>query len=442
MDSKEKVLDNSLESTMDMTQEEIEKLLAQTESEGRAESLDIQDADLESLLAGLDSVGDSNVQDISMLLNKADNNEAVDADVLALLKQQEETGETAYDAMDLFSGETPKKEGFFKKLLNKFKKKESVTVTNESETEKPKKNKKEKKAKKEKQNPVEVKETVTETETPVKKKAKKKNEKNTKIKENPETIDELDDIKEKSKPQKEKAAKKKKEKPAKVKEKKTKEKKDSPEKIREKEKTSIEDVIEELEEEQTEMPHKKKIIMVFAASILIMLGFLVVNYYFTGHANKCLAEEAYEGQDYLECYQLLYGQRLNDSQSAMFHRSELILKTDIFWRDYTKFAKENKWLEGLDELTQFVYQYPALEEYATRWNCMDKAEESYQKVQNILKDDYETDVQTVYAIAELEDDVDYTRELLKIVQKKEKKDELNQKYPDLLPEEEEMVAEQ
>ena len=201
----------------------------------------------------------------------------------------------------------------------------------------------------------------------------------------------------------------------------------------------FEDAIMELEAESEEPPNKKKITMVFLASILILCGFLVVNYYFTGHANKRLAREAFEEKDYLECYQLLYGQRLNDSQSAMYHRSELILKDGIFWRDYEAYAKQEQWLEGLDELVQYVHKYPELEQYADKWNCSDIVVNTYEQVQDILETDYDTDVEKASDIAKLEKDEDYTRALLKIVEEKRNRDAIYKKYPDILPEEEERL---
>ena len=42
--------------------------------------------------------------------------------------------------------------------------------------------------------------------------------------------------------------------------------------------------------------------------------------------------------------------------------------------------------------------------------------------------------------AELKDDADYTRALLKIVEEKEKREALNKKYPDMLPEEKDRLS--
>ena len=109
MDSNEKNLDSSLESAMNMTQEEIERFLAQQEEQSSNEQLGFDDADLASLLSELGEEEDTDIQEISNLLNRADNNEAVAADVVELMQRQEAEGETAYDAMDLFSGEQTEK---------------------------------------------------------------------------------------------------------------------------------------------------------------------------------------------------------------------------------------------------------------------------------------------------------------------------------------------
>lgn len=447
MDSNEKTLDNSLESTINMSQDEIERLLLQSSEQGQAEEV-VLDSDLESLLASMEATGGDELQDISDMLAKADQNEAVSDDVLALLKSQEENEQTAYEAMDLFSGESEsKKEGFFSRLRKKSKKKEDKPLV-----QKEKKVKKEKKPKKEKsknakeennqdweklESPdsysdsstnnsmddalsllmgTEANDVANIAEKPVKEK-KKKSKSNKKA----SPVSEEEEIKEK--PKKKEKEKVKKEKP------KEKNKKEKPEKKNKKERTeirekskerpTIQDAIMELEAEQEEPPNKKKIIMTFMASILIMLGFLVVNYHFTGHANKRLAQEAYEKKDYLECYQLLYGQRMNDSQKAMFKRSECILKTEIFWRNYNTYVQEEKWLEGLDELTQYVHGYSKALEDALTWNGQDIVENTYKQVESILLQEYGTDCDEISNIATLESDVDYTRALLNIIEEKE-----------------------
>lgn len=465
MATDEKVLDNSLESTMNMSQDDIERLLFQYEEQGNVAETIIDDPDLESLLADLEAQDSGAIQDISELLNKSEQNQAVDEEVVALLKSQEEDGLTAYDAMDLFSQEGPvdsaKKEGFISKILSKLKSSKKEKAPKEKKEKKKKKHSEKGKKKEQKEDiqdweQIELQDTnevdladnsmddalalltgnmnVNESESvsmPEKTKKSKKKNKN----EEKETEEEIKEKPSKSK-DKHKAKKDKK------KESKEKKNKKANNEIREKikEKPTIADAIMELEAQQEEPPHKNKVIMTFAACILIMLGFLVVNYYFTGHANKRLAEEAYEEQDYLECYQLLYGQKLNESQKAMYKRSECILKTEIFWRDYNAYMEEEKWLEGLDELTQYVYQYPQKIEDAKTWNGQEMVETTYLQVQKLLTEEYETSVERVMQIAEMESDADYTRALLALVTEKEEREALNKKYPDMLPEEKDRLT--
>ncbi len=476
MDSNEKNLDSSLDSAMNMTQEEIERFLAQQESQSNDEQFGFDDADLESLLSELGEEEDADIQEISNLLNKADNNEAVAEDVVALMNRQDTEGENAYEAMDLFSGEqSEKKEGFFKRFISNLKIKRKETQEKKQQKQQEKELKKEQKKRNKQQNKQEqqqnvepdnhnenagvedsmaealsllnAKETVSskdavsdtaKEDTTDKKKKEKKSKKNKKEKKASNVPTETDDEEQIS----DKPSKKKKEK--KVKEKKTKEKKGKENKNQDdepiREKKAVEVNTEVFEEEETEAPNKKKIIMVFVAAIMIMLGFLVVNYYFTGHTNKKLAEEAYEEENYLECYQLMYGQRLNDSQNSMFHRSELILKMDIFWNHYEEFVANNQLLEGVDRLVQFVEEYSELSSYAAEWNCLDIVEGTYNKVIMLLKEDYKVDEQTIFEIATIEDDIEYTRALVELVNVKIENDAINQAYPDILPPEHDRIT--
>lgn len=447
MDSKEKTIDNSLESTMNMTQEEIEWLLNQQSGSGEDNKTENVDTDLMSLLAELEATDDGDIQDISALLTKDDMNEAVDDNIAALLKAQEEPGETAYDAMDLFSGEEVKKEkkGLWGKLFHKEKTEDKEKKKEKTKKEKPPKKKKRKEKKADNEGTLDW-ESIELSEEHSADSNHGTMDDSLALLQGTPSVEKKEEPAKKETAQKDKKGKKqKKKKNEKIKEEgkkksgKSEGKVQKDKKNKEKEKASIEDAIKELDEEAEEAPNKKKVVMVFLASILILFGFLVVNYYFTGHANKRLAQEAFEEENYLECYQLLYGQHLNDSQEVMYHRSELILKDGIFWRDYDAYVKQAKWLEGLDELVQYVHNYPELEEYAEKWNCDNIVKSTYEQIQSILQKDYETDIEKAAEIAGVVKDEDYTRALLKIVEEKKKRDALYQEYPDILPEEEDRL---
>lgn len=461
-------VDNSLESALSMSQEEIEKLL-NGHQENMEESASYEAADLESLLSELEAMeNDEDIQEISDLLDKADTNEAVDENIVDLMRKQEEVGDIpSYDAMDLFSAsqeaQPVKKEGFIRRIIAKFKKNKKETEENpetiEESIEAPEKNEeqptiKEKRAKKEKR---------------PKKEKKKKDEKGQENQESPnqegnvdifqasedalngsdaiifelekEEIAKQEEL-DKIKPKKDKKSKKKADKKSKGEEseeaegkgKKKKEKKPKEKKKKEK-KVKIQ-TIDVSEFEAEEPVSKKKVRIIFFICIMLMLAIIAIIVNYSGHANRKLAEEAYLQEDYLECYQLLYGQHMDESQEVMFHKSELILKMELFWNRYNNCEKEQRLLEGLDKLIQFVCEYPTLKEYAANWNCEGVVTETYSGVLNTLSQEYQLDEQDALDIAAIESDIDYTKTLTELV---EKKQQGKLKYPDMLPQEEERI---
>ncbi len=493
MSSNENNLDNSIESALNMSQDEIEKLLNGYAEETNDNQFGFEEEDLASLLSELEAADDEDIQEISDLLDKADNNEAADAEIEELMRIQEAEGDiTAYEAADLFSNndvEAPKKKGFIQRLVEKFKKpaaeKEVVDAgitdenndnkleevieqpTEEVSEEKPKKKIKEKKVKEKKVKEKKVKEKNA--------KSKKKDQQNEHSEEGKQDWDDIDvfqasedalngsdaiifelEKNEQEKQEELEAVKPKKEKKSKnkkgskkadtksedgeeeeTKKSKKKEKKPKEKKIKEK-KVKIKTVdIEDLED--SEPVSKKKVISIFFICIMLMSALVAIIVNYSGHANRKLAEEAYESGDYLECYQMLYGQHMDESQEVMFHKSEIMLKMDLFWNRYESHEQEKNWLEGLNKLIQFVFEYPELHEYATTWNCENVVEATYTNVLNELYEEYRLQEQDALNIANLESDIDYTRELVDIVGKKE----LGiLKYPNMLPEEEDRVKEQ
>ncbi len=463
MNSNGENFDNSLDSALNMSQDEIEKLI-NGQFQMDAEVPEYETADLESLLSELESMEDEDIQEISDLLDKADNNEAVDQGIVDLLNMPEEEDITAYDANDLFSAdEAPKeKEGFFKRLLAKFKRspkeKEEVTenakladdaVQNlEERPDEPKETKK-KKEKKKKEKEKKEKTAEEQTDRPQKNdidtldlqedalngsdaiilelEKEELVKKEEQVKEKPKKAD-------KTKKKKEKSKKKTSEKEedgeegSSKKEKKVKEKKVKEKKIKEKT-VALYDYDEEL-------LTKKKVCFVFFICIMLMLAILALIINFAGHRNKKLAEEAYEQGDYLQCYQLLYGQHLSEGQEVLYHKSKIHLKMDALWNRYDEYMKTNQPLKGLDKLVQFVYEYPEISLYAQEWNCEDVTDATYNEVLAVLYDEYKLSEADAFAIANILDDVEYTKALTILVEKREKG---LLKYPNMLPEEEERI---
>lgn len=473
MNSNDNNFENSLDSALNMSQDEIERLL---NGQGMMDEMtpEYETADLESLLSELEAMDDGDIQEISDLLDKAENNEAADAEIIDLLNMQEEVNDTpAYDAMDLFSAEAEAvpKESFWKRIWAKIKKKEK-----KSEEEQPIEKGEEAKEKKAKEKAPKEKKVKERPPKEKKKKDKKKKDKNEESKE-PSSNSELegwnakaewdtiDDslngsdaiILELEKEEVEKEATKIKEKPKKKEKSKKKEKPQKKEKKAEKGEKDSEALEEEEKKKKPkkkkekkvkeknivlydmdEVPlTKKKVSLVFFICLMLMFAIIALLVNYSGHANRRLAEEAFEEENYLECYQLLYGQHLNDSQAVMFHQSKIHLKMDSVWNRYKSLMAEKQYLKGLDKLIQFVFEYPEINEYATEWNCEEVVDTTYREVLDVLYDEYKLEEQDAISIANIEDDVEYTKTLTSLVEKKENG---MLKYPNMLPEEEDRIG--
>lgn len=472
MSSNDNNFENSLDSALNMSQDEIERLL---NGQGMVDENvpEYETADLESLLSELEAMDDGDIQEISDLLDKAENNEAADAEIIDLLNMQEEIDETpAYDAMDLFSaevGEAPK-ESFWKRIWAKLKKKEK-----KSEEEKPIEKDDEPKEKKAREKVPKEKKAKEKPQKEKKKKEKRKKDKNVESKETSsdsetegwnakaewDTIDdslngsdaiilelekeevEKEATKIKEKPEKKEKAKKKDKAPKKAKNSQKgerdpeaseeDEKKKKPKKKKEKKEKEKNIVLYDMDEVPLT---KKKVSLVFFVCLMLMFAIIALLVNYSGHANRRLAEEAFEEENYLECYQLLYGQHLNESQEVMFHQSKIHLKMDALWNRYESFIAQKQNLQSLDKLIQFVFEYPEINAYAAEWNCEEIADTTYEKVLEVLYEEYKLKEQDAISIANIEDDVEYTKTLTSLVEKKEKG---MLKYPNMLPEEEDRI---
>lgn len=474
MGSNENNLDNSIESALNMSQEEIEKLLNGYEQSSN-DQFNFDGEDLASLLSELEAADeDDDIQEISSLLDKADNNEAVDEGIEELMRKQELEEEIpAYAANDLFSdneAEIPKKKGLIQRLIERFKKpdtdnvKEDDTSVQENgemerliwaeedapvEAEVPKKAKKEKKVKekKRKKKKEETKEAAEQNldEKDVFQASEDALNGSDAIifeleKDENANQEELDKIK--SKKEKKSKNKKKTKKSEEVPEgenpeengKKKKEKKQKEKKVKEK-RVKIK-TVDITDFEETEPVSTKKTMVIFFVCIMLMLAFIAIIVNYSGHANRRLAEEAYEQGDYLECYQMLYGQHMDESQEVMFHKSEIRLRMDLLWNRYESYKAQGELLQSLDKLVQFVFEYPELAEYAATWNCGEVVEQTRINVLNELYEEYRLEEQDALNIANIESDIDYTKELADLVEKKEAG---MLKYPNMLPEEEERI---
>ncbi len=249
--------------------------------------------------------------------------------------------------------------------------------------------------------------------------------------ENEEVLAELDkEDKTAEQDKKKKKEKKKKDKPAKGKAKKaSKKKKEKPE-------------VPEQEEKASKGYTKKNIILVclFSAAVFAVL-YLSISYVAPGYAKKN-AVTAFENQDYLTCYEILYGQNLTEREQQLFTFSNMVLRMQKKISDYDKYVEDGENLYALDSLMQAVEEYEETQEEALACGADGEMLKLYREVLTILQENYGLDEEGVRGIAFCNNKVEYTRMLDTLINGgtvdiKEEPATDTEDLPDLLPEEEE-----
>lgn len=208
--------------------------------------------------------------------------------------------------------------------------------------------------------------------------------------------------------------KKKKEKKNKKQEKPKKEKQPKKEKKPKKEKT-VKDTDEDSTKQSGPRLKFKQVFPMLLRWISVAVIIILVANIAADYSAKRAAKEAYYNGDYEICYQNLFGKDLNESEQIMYSKSECILRTRLWIREYEMLAQEGAEAEALDSLIQSVDDYPILHEYAMQWNAESDTEEAYAKILNILSEKYHLTEAQAKEIAHTRSDIDYSKKIYTII---------------------------
>ena len=161
----------------------------------------------------------------------------------------------------------------------------------------------------------------------------------------------------------------------------------------------------------------KKIIPIVVVCISLGAVILIVGNFLTEYMSKKSGREAYYAGDYQTCYQNLFGRELNETEQVMYSKSESILTIRMWLREYEVFVNEGSELEALDSLLQAVHDYPSLLDYATQWNVQDEVTSAFGEILNILSEKYQLSQEEAQAIADISDNIEYTKNVMLVLQK-------------------------
>ncbi len=160
----------------------------------------------------------------------------------------------------------------------------------------------------------------------------------------------------------------------------------------------------------------KKIIPIVVVCISLGAAILILGNFLTEYMLKRSGREAYYAGDYQTCYQNLFGRDLNETEQVMYSKSESILTIRMWLREYEVFVNEGSELEALDSLLQAVHDYPSLLDYATQWNAQDEVSAAFGEILDILLQKYQLSQEEAQTIADISDDVEYTKNVMMILQ--------------------------
>lgn len=154
---------------------------------------------------------------------------------------------------------------------------------------------------------------------------------------------------------------------------------------------------------------KRRVFLIFLVCMTLGICILLVTYVTVDFADKKKAARAYYEEDYETCYQNLVGKNLNESQQVMLGKSESILRIRLWMREYEMFVLEGAEPEALDSLLLSVRDYPKLYSYSNQWNATFEVQEIYAEMLRILEEKYGLTGEKAEEIANLKDDVVYSR---------------------------------
>ncbi len=270
--------------------------------------------------------------------------------------------------------ETEKKPNFFTKLIA------FLTETDEDEEEEAK----------EGLEPSDENKSILEELEKEDKKKKKKKDKGKKGKEE-DGDDEGEEGKQKGK--KEKKEKKKKEK---------------------KEKNAAADTLETEPARPAKKVSKKSVAVIAGLCITLLAMIIVFCSIVPAFFDKKSARDAYYQSDYARAYELLYGKKLDNSDTIIYNQSKIIVEMNRKLEAYHNYLAIGEGVRALDALMMGIQRYPDIMLDAEEYHVTQEVNAIYETMLNILNDKYGITEHMAQVIIDY-DDVTYTRKLESVV---------------------------
>ena len=187
---------------------------------------------------------------------------------------------------------------------------------------------------------------------------------------------------------------------------------------------------------------KKKVISVFLFCATIAACIVVVTVLLPEQLEKQEARLAFDKNQYMQVYELLYGKELSEEDEILLHKSSTILQVQRKLDSYENYKKMGMPLEALDALIEGVRRYQNLSDNAALYNVSGEVSDIYWQMLDALADDYGLSEADALDIISSEDDVTYSQRIRAVISGEmfgADEQGLPEVKQDVLPEEEEII---
>lgn len=193
---------------------------------------------------------------------------------------------------------------------------------------------------------------------------------------------------------------------------------------------------------QPSISTKRAMVAVFFA-LSIMAIILIIYNFVPASIEKANARKAFYNKEYYECYELLQGKELNDSDKILLNKVTCILKMQRKLDAYNNYIKMDKNLEAVNLLMEAVELYEDNYTYARSLSIDKEYDAIYDEILLVLNGRYNISEEMAKEINAAESDAQYTIFLHNIIEGKafgnNEEDEGKKPMEDILPEEKDFL---
>lgn len=173
---------------------------------------------------------------------------------------------------------------------------------------------------------------------------------------------------------------------------------------------------EPLEPSKPEKRVSKKNIAIITGLCLTLTALVVVLCsVIPGFFDKREARDAFYASDYAKSYELLYGKKLDNSDTIIYNKSRIIMSMNRRLTAYHNYLGIGKEVQALDSLLTAITKYPEILAEAEEYHVEKEVNSIYETILSILSDKYHLSEPVAKVIIGYEDDLTYTKKLESIV---------------------------